>query len=1116
MRKILAFRGIVSLFLALLAPTILLASAYQRPTWEYTSPQSPTGDNDPKVTLKVSEVTVPEFFNELKKQTSFDYVYSNELFDKNDRISLNVNQTPLSKVLDDVLTPRNLSYVINGAIVTIKRHSPKGGKRSITGTILDETGAPLPGVSVIVQKQKLFTMADGQGKYRLDLPTDAEVEILYSMVGMGQITHKVGAGTKNIVHNVTLKPDIVLDEVVVTGVYTRPVGNYTGSAVSITGDDLRKVGGNNALAGLKNIDPAIYIPDNFSLGSDPNKLPDISMRGISSMPGEGGISDLKSQYGKNPNQPLFILDGFEVSIETVMDMDMNRIESMTTLKDASAKALYGSKAANGVIVIETKKLMGNEHRITYSGMLTMEVPDLSSYNLTSSSAEKLEVEKLDGMYSKSSSVAGEEAQNELYNRRKRLVLQGLNTDWIAKPIRIGVGNKHNLSVELGDAKSLRGTVDFSYHMINGAMKGSSRENLSTSINLSYRRDDLLFRNVLSVTSNSSQDSPYGKFSDYARMNPYWQAVDEKGTVLRWAEENIPNPLYDSTIGTSLKEKYIQVIDNFFTEWRINSELKASLRFGVMTRKNQLDHFLPPLHSSFALISEQSNDTRGSYTLENGASGNYSGNLNLSYNKSIGKHSFFTNAGFFVSENRSSTYQHVARGFSNASAADITFAKGYQDGTKPRGSSSLTREASILLFGSYDYENKYLVEATFRESASSLYGKNRRWSPSWSMGLGWNIHNESWVNKNILNRLKLRASFGLTGNQNFSTNSAVSTYRYFSGVVYGNQTGAYLSIMPNPDLKWEQKMDYNVGFDLMAKGLSLTVDLYTSDTQNMLTDLAIPTVTGFSVVKDNLGLVRNSGIEARLSYNIWQADKGFVNLFGSVTSNKNFIVRLSESLREYNDRMMAKSKEVGSTSPVPLYQDGQSMTTIFAVKSAGIDPTNGRELFIKKDGSFTYEYDPKDLIPSGDTSPRLRGTAGVNAEYRGFGLNVTLSYLLGAQSYNATLVNKVENADIKFNVDRRLGQGRWKTPGQITRFKKFDSASKTRPTTRFIQNRNELTISAISLYYDFPQKICQSLKMQRLKLACNMNNLHTFSSIEIERGTEYPFARQFSLSLVATF
>lgn len=323
-------------------------------------------------------------------------------------------------------------------------------------------------------------------------------------------------------------------------------------------------------------------------------------------------------------------------------------------------------------------------------------------------------------------------------------------------------------------------------------------------------------------------------------------------------------------------------------------------------------------------------------------------------------------------------------------------------------------------------------------------------------------------------------------------------------------------MPNPNLKWEQKLDYNAGLDLVVSRLSLTLDVYSSDTHNMLTDLAIPTSTGFSVVKDNLGLVKNMGVDTRLSWRVWEGKNGFVSVFGSAIWNKNYIVRLSDSLREYNDRMRERSKDTRSSSPVRLYEDGQSMTTIWAVQSAGIDPTNGRELFIKKDGSLTYDYDPTDLIPAGDMSPKVRGNGGITAEWHGIGANIIVSYLYGGQQYNTTLVSKVENANINYNVDRRLAEGRWRTPGQVTRYKKFDSSSMTRPTTRFIQDQNELTISAVSLYYEVPKSVYKADWLKRLRLSCNMNNIATFSSIEIERGTAYPFARQLSFSILATF
>ncbi len=368
----------------------------------------------------------------------------------------------------------------------------------------------------------------------------------------------------------------------------------------------------------------------------------------------------------------------------------------------------------------------------------------------------------------------------------------------------------------------------------------------------------------------------------------------------------------------------------------------------------------------------------------------------------------------------------------------------------------------------------------------------------------------------LKQMKIRGSYGLTGNQDFNSNAAIPTFNYYTGFSYVGYMGAYLSNMPNSELMWEQKKDLNIGFDLKAGPLSLTFDWYTADTKSMLTDVTISTSTGFSTVKDNLGLVRNSGIELKASITPWQNKDGFVNLYGSFVYTKNKIVELSESMREYNERMLKLAESTSQSAPVLMYQDGLSMNTIWAVQSAGIDPQTGLEVYIKKDGTQTYDYDASDMIAAGDATPKYRGNAGFTAEYKGFGLTATLTYLAGGQMYNSTLVDRVENADIQYNVDRRVLTGRWKEPGQITQYKGFDATTKTRATTRFVQDRNELSLSSISAYYEFPRSIYSRLAMQRLRFAVYLNNVATFSSIKVERGTSYPFARTLSFALTATF
>ena len=997
---------------------------------------------------------------------------------------------------------------------------------TISGVVLDESGAPLPGVTVIDSKKPTVgTTSGAQGNYAIIVGRDCD-SLRFSFVGY--VTQTVSVRNAALVR---MKPDTQdIGEVVVTGIYTRKAESYTGAARTLSSKELTRVGNQNALQSLKNLDPTIYIPNNLTMGSDPNTLPSISMRGTSSFPATESSVSLRSKYDNQPNQPLFILDGFETSIETVMDMDMNRIESMTILKDASAKALYGSKAANGVIIIETKRSMGSEPVVTYNGSVSFEVPDLSSYDLCNA-FEKLEVERREGLYT--SNDPKEQAElTATYNMRRKLAMEGLDTYWLAKPLQTAVGHKHNLMVELGDPQKLKTILDATYNSVPGVMKESKRENISANANVSYRTKKLIFRNIMSVISNKSADSPYGSFGDYSKMNPFWQATDADGNVYRYAEgsdgyqsqggssptlRKVANPLYDATIGTSLTSSYLKFTNNFYVEWQILESLKAVGRFGISQQRDNGDDFYPATHSKFVDYSENDYLLRGEYTLETGKSSSVSGDLNLNFNKNIGKHYLFANAGMSISETKSSAYQFKAQGFPNSQNADITFARQYAEGTIPSGYSSLNRQISFLVAASYSYDNRYLLDATINESASSLFGADNRWAFSWSLGVGWNLHNEAFMqSQDLIEELKIRASAGVTGNQNFSTNSAIATYQYYTGVNYQGQTGAYLQRMPNPLLRWEQKTEYNVGLDLRMKRFSLTADVFSADTKNMLTDVTIPTSTGFSSVKDNLGLVRNYGFELQGNVTAWQNHNGFVNIYGSIAYNKNRIIRLSESMRSYNDAIKKAAADAGNSTPVLMYQDGQSMNTIWAVPSAGIDPMTGEEVYIKQDGTLTYTYDADDMVACGISEALYRGTFGFTAEYKGLGVSTTFSYLGGGQLYNTTLVNRIENVDIAYNVDRRVLSGRWTTPGQITQFKKYDSSTSTRPTSRFVQDQNELNFASASLYYEFPRRIASAMRMQRLRVTFYMNDIFTVSSIKIERGLDYPFARYMSLAINATF
>ena len=290
------------------------------------------------------------------------------------------------------------------------------------------------------------------------------------------------------------------------------------------GDDLKKFSKTNIAKALSAIDPGFRIAENIAAGSDPNRLPDLRMRGQATLPTGATVSTdavmLKGDYATYPNQPLLILDGFEISLQTMNDLDPDRVSSITILKDAAATAIYGSKAANGVIVIETKAPEAGVLRVAYGGEIRIEVPDLSDYNLLNA-REKLEVEKLAGYYDEEKDLA----PLEIYQYYMREVKRGVDTYWLSKPLHTGVSQRHTVTLEGGD-QALRYKLYVGMNNTIGVMKGSNRNTQTATLDLIYRVKNFRLKNSVTVDNATGNNSPYGSFREYTELNPYWREVDE--------------------------------------------------------------------------------------------------------------------------------------------------------------------------------------------------------------------------------------------------------------------------------------------------------------------------------------------------------------------------------------------------------------------------------------------------------------------------------------------------------------------------------------------------------------------------------------------------------------
>lgn len=315
---------------------------------------------------------------------------------------------------------------------------------TITGVVVTaDDGDPIMGVSVSAVGTKESFITDINGNFVIkNLPASVKT-LRVSCVGMETQTlviAKLKIGKKN---KIVLKTDkSLIDEVVVTGLYTRKKESFTGSSQTYKAEELKNVGNLNLIQSLKTLDPAFNVLESNEFGSDPNRLPDLEVRGKTSIVG------LKETFGQDPNQPLFILDGFETTLQTIMDLSMDRIASVTILKDAASTAIYGSKAANGVIVVETKAPQMGKLKVSYSGNYNISFADLTDYNLMNA-AEKLEFERLSGYYT--SNIADQqEAQEKRYNRLLQNVLRGVNTYWMSEPLRTGFNQRHYVSAEGGN------------------------------------------------------------------------------------------------------------------------------------------------------------------------------------------------------------------------------------------------------------------------------------------------------------------------------------------------------------------------------------------------------------------------------------------------------------------------------------------------------------------------------------------------------------------------------------------------------------------------------------------------------------------------------------------
>ncbi|WP_337395462.1 SusC/RagA family TonB-linked outer membrane protein [Prevotella sp.] len=993
--------------------------------------------------------------------------------------------------------------------VTVVVNDGKVKSNSISGVVYSaDDNEPLIGAQVRIVGANVVTITDVNGRFSFKSVELKKQKLQVSYIGMETQTVTAGHEMK-----VVLKRDSkTLSDVVVNGYFTRKKQTFTGAAKTVTSDEIMKVAPNNILQTLATLDPSLNIAQNNAAGSNPNAVPDLVIRSTTSL-------STSNEVGLNA--PLIVIDGVEQSLQALYDMDINDIERVDILKDASATALYGENAANGVIVIERKRVSQSPVRIRYTVTPQLSFADLSSYDYCNA-AQKLELEKRAGLYKSETGKL-----DESYFEKLALVTSGIDTDWKSKPVRNSFSHNHSLSIS-GRGSGLDYNVNANYQNTQGVMKDDGRTRYGMNVYLSYTAI-----NNLVITLRASHDqlntnsSKYGSFSSYLECNPYDSPYDQYGNLRSELSYEMNNPLYEASLSSFSKSQSRTQQVSLDVRYNIKPNFFITAQGSYNTSRGTSDVFRSPDSHDFKNVTNISQ--KGKYTLGNTGSDQWAAKLvgNYIHNFDNDGTMLTLNLGGEIKRSKSTSSTLVATGFLSDEQNDIAYATTYPDGGKPSGSEDLSASLGGFLAANFMWKNRYVLDGSYRVSGSSKFGSDHRYAPFWSVGAGWNIHNEEFAKKlGWINTLRLRGSYGYTGSVKFSSYQAVTTYKYNSDYLSYTGVGAIPMGMANPDLKWQTTKKLNVGItsSLFGDRLNVNFDVYNEKTTDMLIDRSLPPSSGTTSVKANLGSQTSNGIEFSLWGKIIKTRDWEWSLSVNGLHSKTTINNISDAMKRMNEQNASGftssdgSTNIASSSPLFQYREGESPSAIYAVRSAGIDPATGNEIFIKKDGSYTYKYDSKDQVSCGDTNPTLQGSISSMLQYKNFSLTASFSYRFGGEMYNSTRALKVENVNPRKNCDVRAFTDRWTNVGDVKPY--IDIAKATGNTSvytdRFVEKDDELWLSSLYLQYNVPMTFLKKLHIQKMYLGIGTEDLFRITSAKYERGTSYPFSRSINMSASLTF
>ncbi|MFR7685124.1 MAG: TonB-dependent receptor [Bacteroides fragilis] len=1031
-----------------------------------------------KVSISKNNKPIREILGEIERQTDYLFVYSEKEVDVNQRKTVNVSQQRVADVLSSLFRSTNVGYAMEGHNIMLMAKTTQTDaaqqKRHITGVVKDIKGETIIGANIMIKGTGTGVSTNIDGEFSIEAAAGDELIVSF----IGYLTQTIKIDSQKTLNIKLLEDTKTLEEVVVVGYTVQTKSAVTGSVAVVKADKLKDV-------------------NTLEVGSMlQGKVSGVYVSGSSGEPGQASKIRIRGKGTLNSSvSPLWVVDGVIVGEDP--GLNPNEIDNISVLKDGSATALYGSRAANGVIVVTTKR--GEYDANKYSVSINAGVSLLSTGRLEMMNSQELYD------YQKS------------WNNQSWFTEELLkhNTDWFKEASKPGLYTNANITYT-GSSGRMRSFVMTDYYREEGAIKDFTLDRFTFRSNNDVKFTDRFTMSTKISGSLTCTDSQQRSVYNTYLYLPWDFPYNEDGSIRSgqeqdWRGRDGINDMYDLQWNWSRSKKL--TVDGTIN---FNYQITDWLRF----ESNNYIRYISNRSESYTDKRSRSGQSdKGSLSNSNSLLTKQFTNQMIRFEKSFGKHKV----------NALGAYEYTRHFYESTSAEGRGIQPGREildvtTGIKSIGGyKDAIATQSALFNANYDYDNRYMGQVSYRMDESSCFGKNNRMGHFFTVSGGWNIQNETFFEslRESVNQLKVRVSYGSLGN---TPGAYYGHYPLYSSMMYNDEVAYFPSQMGNADLSWEKCYTTNIGIDArFFDRFGVTIDLYNKNTSDLLYYAPLPNISGYTGQYKNVGAINNKGLEISLNADVIRTSKFQWTSDFNIGFNRNRVTEL------YGGKPELKG--------LKRLEEGRDMDEWYLREWAGVDPANGSPLWYTTDGNgkrtTTDSYNKADRVYCGSAAPKFTGGWMNSFSYKGFTLTANFDFVYGNLLYNQSreLLDS-DGAYADYNsMKLKSGWKRWEKEGDIaTHPKAINGGNKNsnKSSSRYLEKGNYFSLRNLSLGYSIPEKLCGKLGLQRVNVSCSADNLFTLtpfsgvspqlsdSSTDGYAGTIYPLSRRIVLGLNVSF